>query len=125
MTWDQKRINRSEYPVWNSRRNTWQQTTGFWMHNALGRPQPGASQYIRTESGLIGNFPMKIVENRWTPENIDAAYPRPYDRDKEYWVSCHEHLLARNTDYLRLKTMEIGYTIRKPLQKRIGLMTRI
>ncbi|WP_343304902.1 TonB-dependent receptor [Chitinophaga niabensis] len=117
---DRVRVNRSEYPVWNYGVTLAAEYRGFDV-TMLWQAATGASQYIRTESGLIGNFPMKIVENRWTPENIDAAYPRPYDRDKEYWVSRQNTFWLWNTDYLRLKTMEIGYTLSETLQKRIGL----
>ncbi len=47
--------------------------------------------------------------------------PRPYDRDKEYWVSRQNTFWLWNTDYLRLKTLELGYTLPEATQKRLGL----
>lgn len=81
----------------------------------------GARQYLRTESGLIGNFPMKFVEDRWTESNIDGSWPRPYDRDREYWVSRPNTWWYWDTDYFRLKTLELGYTLPEKWRKRVGL----
>ncbi len=46
----------------------------------------------------------------WTPENIGAEFPRAYvgpnpnnNRDSSFWL--------KDTNYLRLKSMELGYTI--------------
>ncbi|UCJ06612.1 TonB-dependent receptor [Chitinophaga pendula] len=78
-------------------------------------------QYLRTESGLIGNFPMRFVEDRWTKDNPDASWPRAYDRDREYWVNRQNTFWYWNTNYVRLKTVMIGYTIPASFRKRIGL----
>ncbi|RPE13718.1 TonB-dependent receptor [Chitinophaga lutea] len=117
---DRVRVNRSEYPLWN-----YGLTLGAEFHNfdltMLWQAATGSSQYIRTESGLIGNFPMRIVEDRWTPQNPNGSMPRPYDRDKEYWVSRPNTFWLWNTNYLRLKTLELGYTIPQTLRKKAGL----
>ncbi len=117
---DKVRINRSEYPVWNFGLTL---SAGYKNFDVtmLWQGATGSSQYIRTESGLIGNFPMKIAEGRWTPNNPDASMPRAYDRDREYWVSRRNSFWYWNTDYLRLKTVEIGYSIPSQLKKRVGL----
>jgi TonB-linked SusC/RagA family outer membrane protein len=36
----------------------------------------GATQSYIPYSGLLGNFPKDFADNRWTPENTDASYPR-------------------------------------------------
>lgn len=117
---DRVRVNRSEYPIWNYGLTLGADYANFDL-TMLWQGATGASQYIRTESGLIGNFPMKIAEDRWTTDNPDASMPRPYDRDKEYWVSRQNTFWLWNTNYLRLKTVELGYTLPEALQKRIGL----
>ncbi|WP_341834129.1 TonB-dependent receptor [Chitinophaga pollutisoli] len=117
---DRIRIDRSEYPTWNYGLTLAANYRNFDI-TMLWQGATGSSQYIRTESGLIGNFPMKIASDRWTPENPDGSMPRPYDRDKEYWVSRPNTFWFWNTDYLRLKTVEIGYTIPESLRKRVNI----
>ncbi|WP_307378396.1 SusC/RagA family TonB-linked outer membrane protein [Chitinophaga terrae (ex Kim and Jung 2007)] len=46
----------------------------------------------------------------WTPANTDALYPRVYMQQPDYnakWSS----LWLRKADYLRLRSMELGYTL--------------
>lgn len=117
---DRVRVNRSEYPTWNYGLTLGADYKGFDL-TMLWQAATGSSQYIRTESGLIGNFPMKIAADRWTEENIDASMPRPYDRDREYWVSRPNTFWLWDTDYLRLKTLEIGYSVSERLRKKAGL----
>lgn len=117
---DRIRVNRSEYPTWNYGLTLGADYKGFDL-TMLWQAATGSSQYIRTESGLIGNFPMKIAADRWTKDNIDASMPRPYDRDREYWVSRQNTFWLWDTDYLRLKTVELGYSISERLRKRAGL----
>ena len=57
-----------------------------------------------------GNTPYYLVENSWRPDNPDAEYPRLgiVSRDNggkmsSWWVE--------NGTYIRLKSMQIGYTL--------------
>jgi hypothetical protein len=90
-------------------------------YTMLWQGATGASQYLRTESGLIGNFPMAYVKDRWTEDNINGSWPRAYDRDREYWVNRQNTFWYWNTNYVRLKTLDLGYNIPSRLCKRIGL----
>ena len=67
--------------------------------------------YLGVESGDIGNYYEKFAQNRWTPENTDATWPRAWNRDNEYWRNQHNTFWEFSTDYIRLKSMEIGYTL--------------
>jgi len=56
------------------------------------------------------NSDYEYYNNRWTPENQDAKYPRttpaPYSNNtqiSDFWMV--------NTSYVRLKTATFGYTI--------------
>lgn len=78
-------------------------------------------------SGTWGNILSELVENRWidssisnnpATENANAAYPRlSYGgsgnnfRQSTYWL--------RNGSYLRLKTLEIGYSLPKAIVNKI------
>lgn len=72
------------------------------------------------EAGVIGNFTKDFYENRWTEDNINAKYPRTYNRDatvtgannyrNTFWLD--------NASYLRLKSIELAYDFpRKWLKK--------
>ncbi|MFY9151508.1 MAG: SusC/RagA family TonB-linked outer membrane protein, partial [Prolixibacteraceae bacterium] len=81
----------------------------------------GAVQYVRAESGEIGNYYKDFADNRWTPENIDATYPRSFNRDEEYWGSQGNTFWLRSTDYVRLKNLEIGYSLPLSANKTLGI----
>lgn len=117
---DRVRMDRTETPEWIYGITIVAKYANFDL-TMLWQGASGASQYLRTESGLIGNFPMAFVRDRWTASNPDAAWPRAYDRDREYWVNRQNTFWFWNTNYMRLKTLDIGYTIPQKLRKRIGL----
>jgi len=81
----------------------------------------GAVQYVRAESGEIGNYYKDFADKRWTPENIDATYPRSFNRDEEYWGSQRNTFWLRSTDYMRLKNLEIGYSLPMSANKSLGI----
>lgn len=81
----------------------------------------GAVQYVRAESGEIGNYYKDFADKRWTPENINASYPRTFNRDEEYWGSQANTFWLRSTDYIRLKNFEIGYTFPMNTNKSLGI----
>lgn len=81
----------------------------------------GAEQYINPESGDIGNYYKEFADNRWTPENTGASYPRAWNRDEEYWRSQSNTFWLRRTDYLRLKNLELGYNLPTKLNKILGI----
>lgn len=66
------------------------------------------------------NTGYEYYDNRWTPENQDAKYPRstpaPYannTKDSDFWWI--------NSSYLRLKTASIGYTIPKAVLSKLKM----
>ncbi len=81
----------------------------------------GAVQYIRAESGEIGNYYKDFADNRWTPENTDATYPRAFNRDEEYWGSQRNTFWLRSTDYIRLKNLEVGYSLPSTANAVLGI----
>jgi TonB-linked SusC/RagA family outer membrane protein len=68
-------------------------------------------QYTFMEAGTIGNFTKDFYDNRWTEDNINAKYPRTYNRDatvtggggyrNSFWLN--------DASYLRLKSIELAY----------------
>lgn len=81
----------------------------------------GAEQYISTgESGNIGNYLLDVYENRWTIDNPSDKHPRIANRNDQYFSDGNTYWL-RNRDYLRLKNLELGYTIPNSLSSKIGM----
>lgn len=81
----------------------------------------GAQQYISTESGEIGNYYKYYADNRWTPENTNASFPRTWNRSDDYWVNMSNTFWIRSSDYIRLKNLEIGYTLPMNASKSLGI----
>jgi TonB-linked SusC/RagA family outer membrane protein len=78
----------------------------------------GASEYAFSNGGFGNAFEQHL--DRWTPQNPNASYPRvtlggnPNNfQTSSYWV--------RNNNYLRLKNVEVGYTVPLELSKRVRL----
>ena len=72
------------------------------------------------EMGSIGNYLLYMYENRWTVDNPSSDHPRIADRGNEYYSFNNTYWL-RNTDYIRLKNVEIGYTIPPVLTQKAGI----
>jgi TonB-dependent starch-binding outer membrane protein SusC len=117
---DRIRDDRTNFPKWTgglefsvTYRN-WDFTT-FWQGAA------GAAIYTQTESGEIGNFRQSFAENRWTPDNPSEEHPRTWNRSDEYWASNANTYFLESTDYVRLKTLEIAYTLPASLTTSLGI----
>lgn len=81
----------------------------------------GAQIYTQTESGTIGNFYQSFAENRWKPDKPVADHPRTWNRNDEYWASRPNTYFLRDTDYIRLKNLEIGYRLPSDLTRQMGI----
>ncbi|WP_456086592.1 SusC/RagA family TonB-linked outer membrane protein [Parabacteroides sp.] len=82
----------------------------------------GGETYVwRERAGEAGNFYKETFKNRWTPENPSSVHPRIFNRENEYWVSNRNTYYLKNTDYLRLKNVEIGYTFNFPAIQKAGI----
>jgi hypothetical protein len=81
----------------------------------------GAVAYISPESGEIGNYYADHANNRWTPSNPSSEYPRAWNRDNEYWRSQDNTFWLHETDYIRLKNIEIGYNLPTDAVRTIGI----
>ncbi|MEO8766186.1 MAG: TonB-dependent receptor [Ginsengibacter sp.] len=70
--------------------------------------------------------PTSIWLNRWTPTHTDASFPRVWNSNSQndpgatpssFWV--------RNSSYLRLKNVQVGYTLSNGYLARKGIKLRI
>ncbi len=91
--------------------------------NLLFQGASGARSYIRTQSGDFGNYLQDFADGRWTSENPSSEKPRTFNREDEYWISQANTYWFRNTDYIRLKNIQLGYTFPSELVNKIGLGT--
>lgn len=76
---------------------------------------------------LMGNGNMPMVDdrsnvlefwiNRWTPENPSSSLPRVGGQNNQQVSTFY----IQDASYLRLKNLELGYTLPKTLSKRIGI----
>lgn len=62
----------------------------------------------------FGNTPYYLVEDSWTPENPDAAYPRLQANrsgapNHNGWANSQ---FVKDASYVRLKSVQLGYTMR-------------
>lgn len=83
----------------------------------------GAVQYVSTESGEIGNFLKSFYDARWTTDNPNADGPRTFNRTNEYWMNNRNTHFLHRTDYVRLKNVQLGYTLPAGLTRKIGMQT--
>lgn len=84
----------------------------------------GAERAYTEFSGEAGNFRMDNVIGRWTPTNTDAKKPRAWNRTSQYWMADgwpNNTYWIRNSNYMRLKNVQIGYTLPQKLIKKVGL----
>ena len=84
----------------------------------------GAERAYTEFSGEAGNFRMDNVIGRWTPDKPDATKPRAWNRTSQYWMADgwpNNTYWVRNSDYMRLKNLEIGYALPQKLIQRVGI----
>jgi TonB-linked SusC/RagA family outer membrane protein len=84
----------------------------------------GARFRVQTESGDIGNFLKYFHDNRWSIESPSSEHPRLASRGDTYYSGGsfgNNTYFLFNRDYLRLKNLEIGYTLNGAFKEKIGL----
>jgi TonB-dependent starch-binding outer membrane protein SusC len=78
-------------------------------------------------TGLNASFPgynlLAEIKNAWTPNNINATVPRLSYRDPNNNFGRVSDFYIEDGDYLRLKSVTLGYTLPKHLLK--GIRPRI
>jgi hypothetical protein len=88
----------------------------------------GAVLQYGTESGDIGNYLKFSHDNRWSIDNPSSTDPRLASRNDTYYTNRSQTSSFGNNDYfvlsknyLRLKNLELGYTIPTNVGKKGGL----
>jgi hypothetical protein len=129
---DRVRINKNTTPTWTGGLSLglrWKQLST----NIFFQGSSGDVQYVSTESGDIGNYLADFAAKRWKPDPGDptgmtadesgAPYsgPRTFDRGDTYWVTNNNTYFLRSTDYIRLKSLQIGYSLPPALSGKLGV----
>ncbi|HYF68118.1 MAG TPA: TonB-dependent receptor [Ohtaekwangia sp.] len=117
---DRIRLDENNIPTFQGGLNIGLQYRNFDC-SILFQGATGAKVYLSTgESGSIGNFVHEVYADRWTVENPSSVHPRIADRSDQYYSNGNTYWL-KDSDYLRLKNVEIGYTLPGALRERLGL----
>lgn len=117
---DRVRVERNDIPDWTGGLTLGASYKRF-DASVFFQGASGASQYVRTASGQFGNYYAEFAEKRWTPDNTDAEGPRAFNRLEEYWMEHNNTYFFRETNYVRLKQLEIAYNLGSDLAGRLGL----
>ena len=88
--------------------------------SVLVQASTGGQIFLQTESGTIGNFLKWSYDHRWTVDNPSTVDPRIVDRSNQYFSNGTSYWL-KSTDYLRLKNIELGYTLPGSIANKVGL----
>ena len=117
---DRVRLDRNDIPRFQGGVNMNAQWRNFDL-SVLFQGAAGAIALVSLgESGNIGNYLLEFYENRWTIDNPSTEYPRIANRSDQYYSSGND-FWYRNSDYIRLKNLELGYTIPSQWGSRFGM----
>lgn len=116
---DQVRLDKTSEPTFTGGVNITVGYKGFDL-TVLFQGAKGGLLYIGTESGDIGNYLQYSYDNRWTIDNPSSIDPRITNRGNKYFAGGNTYFL-RNSDYLRLKNIELGYNLSAKLGARAGI----
>jgi hypothetical protein len=136
ITYEQDRgyVGKSAYPEFTGGLSFYGEWKGidisFLWQGALGRDiaLTGVYSGVGMDNSLFtksfyhtSNTPLYLVENSWTPDNPNAIFPRlsitPPGNNNAY----SSDFWYRNGDYLRLKSLQIGYNIPKKILNYVGI----
>ncbi|QJD79124.1 SusC/RagA family TonB-linked outer membrane protein [Spirosoma rhododendri] len=116
---DRVRADRNNQPRFQGGLNASVRYKNFDL-SILFQASTGGQIFLQTESGTIGNFLQYSYDHRWTVDNQSTVDPRIVDRSNQYFSNGTTYWL-RSTNYVRLKNLELGYTLPNTLSGKIGL----
>lgn len=61
----------------------------------------------------------------WTPENPDAFFPKPYNTGEHKKNTQNQTHFMEDASYIRLKNLQIGYTLPSELLEKTGLFSSV
>jgi len=112
---DRVRINKNHEPTFIAGLPFGIEYKGFTFRGTIVGSAGGHTYIYRERGGESGNLWREWYLNRWTEANPSDKYPRIYNREEPYWASQGDRsntYFLRSNDYIRLKTLELGYSFR-------------
>ena len=117
---DKIRLDKSGEPKW---------TGGFTFRgnyrnfdfNIFLQGQAGGIVNTFSESGTIGNFFANFANNRSRPGDINENYPRVFNRSDEFFAAEPNTFWLRDTRFIRLKNINVGYTLPGDFSQKYGI----
>jgi len=116
---DKIRSNKSRIPTFQGGITIGAQYKDFDL-SILFQAATGAQIFFQPETGTIGNYVQRQYDKRWTLDNPSSVDPRTVDRNNQYFSNRNTYYML-NTDYIRLKNFEIGYTLPANIGKKAGI----
>jgi len=122
---DKIRLDKNGTPTFTGGVNFNVQYKGFDL-SVLIQGATGGMQIVGlTESGDIGNFLEWSYLNRWSIDNPSSVNPRLSNRGATYYTDSNNALnntyWLRSNNYIRLKNVELGYTLPTTWVEKVGL----
>lgn len=122
---DKIRLDKNGTPTFTGGVNFNVQYKGFDL-SVLIQGATGGMQIVGlTESGDIGNFLEWSYLNRWSIDNPNSVNPRLSNRGATYYTDSNNALnntyWLRSNNYIRLKNVELGYTLPTTWVEKVGL----
>lgn len=112
---DRIRSDRNNEPKWTYGITGYVQWKNFDL-NVLFQGAADCWTKVYWEAGSIGNYPQFVYDKHWSIENPSDKYPRVNERSQYYWdgtaAGANTYWMV-NTNYIRLKNLEIGWTLPK------------
>ncbi|MFT4686004.1 MAG: TonB-linked SusC/RagA family outer membrane protein [Neolewinella sp.] len=118
---DRVRIDDNGTPTFNFGANLTASYKGLDI-TALIQGATGSSLRVQTESGDIGNYLKWSHDNRWSIDSPSAEHPRLASRGDTYYTGGNygqNTYWLFNKNYVRLKNLEIGYTLPESITDRL------
>ena len=116
---DRVRADKTSLPTFQGGLILGAQYMGFDL-SILFQAATGGQIFVQTESGTIGNYLQYTFDHRWTLDNPSSVDPRTVDRNNQYFSVANTYYMM-NTDYIRLKNFEIGYTLPSRIGKKAAI----
>lgn len=120
---DQIRLEKNQTPTFNYGA-TFNMAYKNFDFSLLFQGAAGAAIRIQTESGDIGNFLKYSHDNRWSIDSPSSEHPRLASRGDTYYTGGpygNNTYFLFSKNYLRLKNLELGYSLQKDLSNKVGL----
>lgn len=116
---DRVRLDKNRDPVFSGGLSLGVQYKQFDL-SVLFQGAAGGLLFFGTESGDIGNYLKYSYDNRWSVDRPSSTDPRLANRNDTYYTSGATGMntyYLRNSNYIRLKNIEIGYNLGDQLKK--------